>query len=666
MEYQQAKERIGILSNVLNQHNYNYYVLSQPTISDYEYDQFLKELETLEKAFPELQSANSPTLRVGSDLQQNFVQEAHEKPMLSLGNTYSLDELKQFDQRINKALEGQEYSYSCELKYDGTSISIIYEHGILVKAVTRGDGSKGDNVTANIRTIKSIPLQLQGDFPEKVEFRGEIILPHQAFRELNEQRLEIGEQQFANPRNAASGSLKLQNSSEVAKRGLDSFLYYVLTNEKKFSSHFESIQKAKQWGIKTPDIIEKHNNIEDVFRFIEYWDSERHHLPFDIDGIVIKVDDFQQQEILGLTSKTPRWAISYKFKAEQAFTEILSVDYQVGRTGAITPVANLSPVHLAGTTVKRASMHNADQIALHNLHLLDTVIIEKGGEIIPKIVGVDIKKRLQNAEPVKFITHCPECGSELIREDGEAKHFCPNSNACPPQIKGKIEHFVSRKAMNIATGEATIDVLVEQGLIHNIADLYRLKKEDLILLDRFAEKSADNLIQSIDESRNVPFSRVLFALGIRFVGETVAKKIASSVGSLEQLQNMKYEELTAIEEVGEKIAQSIVQYFKEPTNLNIVDSLKSFGLQLKEKSRETKGQQLIGKSIVISGVFERHSRDELKQLIEDFGGKNISSISKQTSFLLAGDKIGPSKLDKAEKLGVNIISEADFEALISD
>jgi DNA ligase (NAD+) len=523
MDKVQAKARIEFLRNELEKHNHNYYVLSKPVITDFEYDTLLKELIDLESQFPEFHSDLSPTIRVGNDINQNFEQAEHEHLMLSLGNTYSFEDLDDFDQRIQKGLEGEKYQYCCELKYDGTSISITYENGVLSQAVTRGDGTKGDIVTHNVKTIKSIPLKLKGDYPSKVEFRGEIILPHKAFDALNEQREAEGEQAFANPRNAASGSLKLQNSKEVAKRKLDAFLYYVLANDLPEDSHYKNIEQARTWGLKTPDTIELFDNIESVKSFIQHWDEARHQLPFDIDGIVIKVDSIQQQQQLGLTAKSPRWAISYKFKAEQAITTLESVDYQVGRTGAITPVANLSPVQLAGTTVKRASIHNADQIALHDLHLGDQVIIEKGGEIIPKIVGVKKELRPANAQKIEFLETCPECYTILIKKEGEAKHYCPNETACPPQIKGKIEHFVSRKAMNITLGEATIALLFEQELISNIADLYKLNASQIKGLERFAEKSAVNLVHSIAESKAVPFERVLFALGIRYVGETVAR-----------------------------------------------------------------------------------------------------------------------------------------------
>lgn len=666
MNTPKAKERIEALRVEINKNNHQYYVLSDSLISDFEYDLLLEELIKLEQDFPEYKSELSPSVRVGNDINQSFTQVEHEYPMLSLGNTYSFEDLDDFDQRIQKALEGQRYQYCCELKYDGTSISVSYIDGILTKAVTRGDGVRGDDVTHNVKTIRSIPLKLTGDYPNKLEVRGEILLPHKAFDKMNQDRIEKGEAPFANPRNAASGSLKMQNSKEVSKRGLDAYFYYVLSDHNSGDSHYESVKKARTWGLKTPNHIERFNSIDEVKTFIEAWDTKRHALDFDIDGIVLKVDQFIQQKQLGLTAKSPRWAISYKFKAEQVTTELLSVDYQVGRTGAITPVANLRPVHLAGTTVKRASIHNADQIALHNLHIGDFVYLEKGGEIIPKIVGVDHSKRPDSAEEIIFIKHCPECRTELVKQEGEAKHYCPNENACPPQIKGKFEHFVSRKAMNIACGEATIDLLFEKQLIRDLSDLFLLTSEQLNGLDRFAEKSAENLIQSIKDSKAVPFPRVLFGLGIRYVGETVAKKLAKSCQTIDILQGLSLEALVEIDEIGEKIAESIVEYFSHEEHLDLINQLKEQGLQLElEDVKTAQGHQLEGLSIIISGVFERHSRDELKDLIEAHGGKNTGSISKKTNYLLAGDKIGPSKLAKAEKLGVQIISESDFEALIS-
>ena len=666
MNILQAEARIIFLRQELDKHNHNYYVLSEPLISDFEYDNLMKELIDLETQFPEFKSDLSPSVRVGNDINQSFKQVEHKYPMLSLGNTYSFKDLDDFDQRIQKALEGQNYQYCCELKYDGTSISITYENGEFVRAVTRGDGTKGDDVTHNVKTIRSIPLQLQGEFPKELEVRGEILLPHSAFEKMNKERKKNNEQIFANPRNAASGSIKLQNSKEVAKRGLDAFLYYILSEDLNEDSHYNKIQKAKTWGLKTPQNIELKNNINEVKSFIEYWDTERHNLPFDIDGIVIKIDSEQQQKQLGLTAKSPRWAISYKFKAEQVTTELLSVDYQVGRTGAITPVANLTPVQLAGTIVKRASIHNADQIASHNLHIGDFVYVEKGGEIIPKIVGVDTSLRPKTAQKIEFITHCPECGTALIRKQDEAKHFCPNESLCPPQIKGKIEHFISRKAMNIGSGEATVDLLFKSNLVHNVADLYDLTKEQISHLEGFAEKSAENLIKSIEESKEVPFPRVLYALGIRFVGETVAKILAKACISIDKLSKLSFEELIEIEEIGDKIAKSILDYFQQTKNIEIINRLKSIGVQLElEEQEPNKGKQLEGLSIVISGVFEQYSRDELKKLIEAYGGKNTSSISKKTDYLLAGENIGPSKLTKAENLKIKIISENDFLNLIS-
>ncbi len=662
----EIEERVAFLTKELNRHNHLYYVLSQPEISDFEFDTLLKELQSLEEQYPEFRSELSPTVRVGSDINTQFQQVKHQRMMLSLGNTYSFEELEQFDERIAKALEGQPYQYCCELKYDGTSISVIYKNGQFHQAITRGDGQQGDDVSNNVKTIKSIPLTLMGDFPKELEVRGEIILPHKAFNQLNEERLQNEETPFANPRNAASGSLKMQNSSLVAKRGLDAVFYYVLSDVLEEDSHFKTIEKAKKWGFKVPEHINICQNIQEVKTFIEKWDAERHHLPFDIDGIVIKVDAKHQQEELGLTAKSPRWAISYKFKAEQATSELLSVDYQVGRTGAITPVANLSPVPLAGTIVKRASIHNADQIAIHDLHLGDFVLIEKGGEIIPKIVGVNREKRPENAVKIRFIENCPACHSSLMKKEGEAKHYCPNEWACPPQIKGKIEHFISRNAMNISTGEATIDALFESGLVKNIADLYILKEEDLLQLERFAEKSAQNLIQSIAESKKVPYDKVLFALGIRYVGKTVAKILAKATQNIDRLMQMSFEELIEIDEIGDKIAESILLFFKEERNITLINRLKEYGLSFELTENQTLQKDIFqGKSFVISGVFERHSRDELKQLIEQFGGKNVSSISKKTDYFLTGAKVGPSKLDKAEKLNINRISESDFEQLIN-
>jgi len=665
MNKKDAKERIEFLQKKLEQHNYNYYVLSDPKITDFEYDILMNELQTLEKMFPEFAKLNSPTQRVGSDISNEFKQVEHKYLMLSLGNTYNIDELNNFDTRIKKTIE-QEFEYVTELKLDGTSISLIYKNGFLVQGITRGDGVKGDDVTANVKTIKSIPLKLQGnDFPKEFEMRGEIVLPHKVFDKLNEERVANGDTAFANPRNAASGSLKLINSAEVAKRNLDCYVYYMLGANLPSKSHYTNLEKAREWGFQVPEQVQKAKNIQEIAKYIEYWDKERFNLAFDIDGIVIKVDDLDLQEELGLTAKSPRWAISYKFKAEQVETKVLSIDYQVGRTGAITPVANLEPVHIAGTVVKRASLHNADQIELLDIRVGDYVFIEKGGEIIPKVVAVNKNKRPDNLPITKYITHCPECKTELVRQEGEAKHFCPNEYACPPQIIGRIEHFFSRKAMNIAGAEATVKLLVEANLINNIADLYSLNRDNLLKLERFAEKSADNLLESIEKSKNITYARIIYALGIRYVGETVAKIIAKHFKSIENLMQASEEQLAQIDEIGDVIAKSIVEYFKNTKNIEIIDKLRKYGVKLfTEETNEAHSNKLKGLSIVISGTFEKHSRDELKKMIEDNAGKNQSSVSKKTDYLLAGNKIGPSKLEKAEKFEVKIISENDFLEMI--
>ena len=658
--------RILQLRKLLDEHNYRYYVLSQPVISDFEYDQYMKELTDLENEHPEYFDANSPAQRVGDDRNAEFIQVEHRYPMMSLSNTYSREEIKEFENRIRKVIS-EPVEYICELKYDGTSISLTYESGKLVRAVTRGDGEKGDDVTSNVRTIRSIPLVLnKNGYPDNFEMRGEIFLPHKGFEKMNKEREEIGELPFANPRNAAAGTLKMQNSSLVAKRPLDCFLYYLLGKNLPFQSHYENLMKAKKWGFKVPEYITKCKSLEAVFSFIDHWDKERGNLPYDIDGIVIKVNSYEQQRRLGFTAKSPRWAIAYKFKAEQAATRLMSIDYQVGRTGAITPVANLEPVLLAGTTVKRASLHNADQIALLDIRLNDTVFIEKGGEIIPKVVGVDKDKRPPDSKPVDYIRNCPECGTPLVRNEGEAKHYCPNENGCPPQIKGRIEHFVSRKAMDIGLAEATIDQLYRQGLIKDIADFYEIKKEQLLTLERFAEKSADNLIKSIENSRKVPFTRVLYALGIRYVGETVAKKIAMHLRSIDKLADSGIDELIEVEEIGDKIAESIFNYFNNEKNRELIYKLKKAGLQfeIKEEVLQNISDKLSGKSIIISGVFQNFSREEIKALIEKHGGKNASSISSKTDYLVAGENIGPSKLEKAQKLKIPILSEEEFINLI--
>lgn len=667
MSKDKVKSRIEQLRNLLHHHNYQYYVLSQPEISDFEYDNLLKELMDLELKNPDFFDPNSPAQRVGNDISSEFEQVAHKYPMLSLGNTYSKEEVSDFESRIKKALPETDLEYVCELKYDGVAIGITYKNGLLTQAVTRGDGVQGDDVTNNVKTIKSIPLKLkEGDYPEEFEIRGEILFPHDGFLKLNKEREAEGEQLFANPRNAASGTLKMQKSSLVAKRPLDCYLYYVLGENLPYDTHYENLTAAKNWGFKVPEHIKKCKNIDEIFDFIQFWDIERKNLPFDIDGVVIKVNSYKQQKDLGFTAKSPRWAIAYKFKAEQAKTKLLSIDYQVGRTGAITPVANLEPVLLAGTTVKRASLHNSDQIELLDIRVNDFVYVEKGGEIIPKIVGVDKDLRTPESKAVEYIKECPECGTELVRVEGEAKHYCPNDTGCPPQIKGRIEHFISRKAMNIGAAEATVEALVDKGLIHDIGDLYFLTKEDVLSLERFAEKSANNLIESIEKSQEVPFHKVLFALGIRYVGETVAKTIASELKTIENIKNVSLEELIEIDEIGERIAASIIDYFKSETNLKIIDKLKISGVQLEinEDNNSQFENKLNNQTFVISGTFEKHSRDELKDLIVKYGGKNTGSISAKTNYLLAGENIGPAKLEKVRKLNIPIISEDDFLKMI--
>lgn len=661
------KQKIKQLREELRYHNHKYYVLAQPEISDYDYDMKMKELQALEAKYPEFYDANSPTQRVGSDINQEFSQVKHKYDMLSLSNTYNEGELRDFDNRVQKAIQ-QSPTYVCELKFDGTAIGLSYSNGVFVSGVTRGDGEYGDDVSANVRTIRSIPLNLIGkSYPNDFEIRGEIIMPHKSFNELNERRIAAGEQPMANPRNAAAGSLKMQNSAMLAKRNLDCFLYYMLGENLPSDSHYENLQEAKKWGFKISNHIKKADSIEQVIEYINYWDIERNNLPYDIDGIVIKVDSLSLQKQLGFTSKSPRWAISYKFKAERVATKLLSVDFQVGRTGAITPVANLEPVQLAGTVVKRASLHNADQIELLDLKINDTVYVEKGGEIIPKIVGVDLSKRNEETQDIVYISHCPECNTELVREEGEAKHYCRNEFACPPQIKGKIEHFIGRKAMNIdGLGEETIDLLFKENLVNNIADLYSLTKEQLLPLDRMGEKSAQNIIAGIEASKNTPFDKLLYALGIRFVGETVAKKLASAFKNIDNLQAASFEQLTDTEEIGEKIAESIISYFKVDYNIELIAKLKEKGLNfaITEDDNTEKTDKLNSHTFVISGVFKHHSRDELKELITQNGGKNTGSISKKTDYLLAGDKMGPSKLEKARKLNIKIISEDEFLEMI--
>ena len=663
-----VKEQIDELRAALHQHNYNYYVLNAPEISDKEFDDLMHKLQELELEHPEYKDENSPTMRVGSDINKNFTQIAHKYPMLSLANTYSETEVTDFYERTRRALN-EEFEICCEMKYDGTSISLTYENGKLIRAVTRGDGEKGDDVTGNVKTIRSIPLVLHGDnYPQSFEIRGEILMPWTVFEELNQEKEAREEPLFANPRNAASGTLKLQNSSIVASRKLDAYLYYLLGEGLPFDGHYENLQEAAKWGFKISPLMRKCRTLEEVFEFINYWDIERKNLPVATDGIVLKVNSLKQQKNLGFTAKSPRWAIAYKFQAERALTRLNMVTYQVGRTGAVTPVANLDPVQLSGTIVKRASLHNADIIEGLDLHVGDMVYVEKGGEIIPKITGVDTSARFMIGEKVKFITHCPECGNKLVRYEGEAAHYCPNETACPPQIKGKIEHFISRKAMNIdGLGPETVDLFYRIGLIKNTADLYTLTADDIKGLDRMGEKSAENIIKGIEQSKQVPFERVIFALGIRFVGETVAKKIAKSFKDIEELENASLERLVALDEIGEKIAQSILNYFSNSSNRELVNRLKEAGLQLYRTEEELSGlsDKLAGLSIVISGVFTHHSRDEYKDLIEKNGGKNVGSISAKTSFILAGENMGPAKLEKATKLGVRIINEEEFLKLIS-
>jgi DNA ligase (NAD+) len=661
------KSEIESLRRELEQHNYNYYVLSSPTISDFEFDAKLKQLQALEEQFPAFFDPNSPTQRVGSDSVSGFEQVAHVYPMLSLGNTYSEGEVKDFYERVRRALN-DDFELVCELKYDGTSISLTYEDGLLVRAVTRGDGEKGDDVTANVKTIRSIPLRLHGNYPSQFEIRGEILMPWAVFEELNREREAQEEQLFANPRNAASGTLKLQNSAVVASRKLDAYLYYLLGENLTAKTHFDNLQNAHSWGFKISDATKVCKTLTEVTEFINYWDVERKNLPVATDGIVIKVNSLAQQRALGFTAKSPRWAIAYKFQAEKAVTRLNSVSYQVGRTGAITPVANLDPVQLSGTTVKRASLHNADIIDGLDLYVGDMVFVEKGGEIIPKITAVDKDARFLIGDKVKFIKTCPECGAVLVRFEGESAHYCPNENACPPQIKGKMEHFVSRKAMNIdGLGAETINLLYQNGLLHNIADIYSLKIPDLTRLERLGTKSAYNIKDGCEKSREIPFERVVFALGIRFVGETIAKKIAYAFKNIEALERATLEELVEVDEIGERIARSVVQYFADATNIEMLERLKSYGLQmsLSEDKLQAQGTSLEGMSIVISGTFSQHSRDEYKTMIEMNGGKNVGSVSAKTTFILAGENMGPEKLKKAEKLGVKLVDEVTFLSMIN-
>ena len=662
-------EQIQNLRKELNEHNYNYYVLDNPTISDYEFDQKLKELQLLENQHPEYYDANSPSVRVGGEITKNFPTVTHEFRMYSLDNSYSKEELEEWEKRILKNLGENNVSFVCELKYDGASIDLTYEKGVLVQALTRGDGIQGDNITTNVKTIKSIPLVLKGnDFPERFHIRGEIIILKEGFEKMNAERIAEGEDPFMNPRNTASGSLKLQDSSEVAKRPLDCLLYYLVGDSLPISTQFEGLEKAREWGFKVPSQSQVCHNTQEVMDFINYWDKHRHELPYETDGVVIKVNNLQQQQELGYTAKSPRWAIAYKFKAEQVTTKLSSISYQVGRTGAITPVANLEPVLLAGTVVRRASLHNADQIAKLDLHIGDSVFVEKGGEIIPKIVSVNIDERLENSAPVSYITHCPECETKLIRNEGEAQHYCPNSYGCPPQITGKIQHFISRKAMDIeGIGQETVELMFRSGLIKNYADLYELQLNEISKLERMGERSAENIIIGVNKSKQVPFERVLFALGIRFVGETVAKKLARTFLSIDNLQKATFEELLQIDEIGERIAQSVIEFFADEQNQKIIERLKSYGLQTQIIRNENEhSDRLKGITFVVSGVFEKFSREQLKNMMENNGAKVASSISSKTNYIVAGENMGPSKLEKAQKLNIPIISELDFEKMLEN
>lgn len=661
---------IQSLRDELNFHNHQYYVLDAPTISDFEFDQKLKELQLLEEQHPEFFDENSPTQRVGGTITKNFQTVPHEYRMYSLDNSYSKDDLKDWENRIQKVLGNVNLSYTCELKYDGASISITYENGKLKRAVTRGDGFQGDEVTTNIKTIKSVPLQLKGNnIPEKFDIRGEIILPLAGFEKMNQELIEIGETPYSNPRNTASGSLKLQDSAEVSKRPLDCLLYFLIGNNLPFDNQFDGLNHARSWGFKVPNETRLANNLKEVFTFIDYWDVHRHSLPYETDGVVIKVNSFQQQDELGYTAKSPRWAIAYKFKSEQVSTRINSIDYQVGRTGAITPVANLEPVQLAGTIVKRASLHNADQIEKLDIRLGDMVYVEKGGEIIPKIIGVDLTQREPSAAIISYITHCPECNTELIRQEGEANHYCPNFYGCPPQIIGRVQHYITRKAMDIeGLGGETVALLFKNGLVQNYADLYDLKIEQLLPLDRMAQKSAENLLNGIQKSKEVPFDRVLYALGIRYVGETVAKKLAKHYKNIDALASATLTDLILVDEIGEKIAQSVLEFFENNENISLIERLKSYGvqMQLTETFNPNATDKLAGKTFVVSGVFSVFSRDELKKSIEDNGGKVGSSISAKTDYVIAGANMGPAKLEKASQLQIPIISEYDYQKMIHE
>ncbi|MAO42990.1 NAD-dependent DNA ligase LigA [Leeuwenhoekiella sp.] len=661
-----AQEKIEALRQELRQYNYEYYVLDKPQVDDYTFDQKLKELQEMEAKHPEFYDANSPTLRVGGEVTKNFATVKHEHRMYSLDNSYSQEDLEDWEKRIKKLVDGA-VEYVCELKYDGASISLTYEEGVLVRAVTRGDGVQGDDVTNNVKTIRSVPLKLKGDFPAKFDIRGEIVLPLAGFAAMNAERVEAGDEPYSNPRNTASGSLKLQDSAEVAKRPLECLLYSIVGENLDIASQFESLEKARSWGFKVPEVAKKTASTAETFEFLNYWDEHRHDLPYETDGVVIKVNSFRQQEELGFTAKAPRWAMAYKFKTEQAETVLEKITYQVGRTGAITPVANLVPVQLAGTIVKRASLHNADQIEKLDVREGDHVYVEKGGEIIPKIIGVDFEQRDPDSTATEYISECPECGTTLVRQEGEAQHYCPNDMGCPPQIIGRIQHFISRKAMDIeGLGGETVALLVNEGLIKNYADLYTLKKEQILPLERMAEKSADNLIKGIEASKQIPFERVLFGLGIRYVGETVARKLAKQFKTIDALAEASEETLVAVDEIGARIAQSVVSFFSEEANQDLIKRLKDYGLQLELDASvlENQTEKLQGQTFVISGVFSKVSRTELKKLIEDNGGKASGSISSKTNYLVAGENMGPSKLQKAEKLGVPIISEDDFLAML--
>jgi DNA ligase (NAD+) len=663
------QKTIQDLRDELNQHNHNYYVLDTPTISDFEFDQKLKQLQELENQHPEFYDDNSPTQRVGGTITKNFNTVVHDYRMYSLENSYSKEDLIDWENRIQKVLGNVPLQYTCELKYDGASISITYVNGKLNRAVTRGDGFQGDDVTNNIKTIKSIPLKLKGKYPERFDIRGEIILPFEGFEKMNQELIEIGETPYSNPRNTASGSLKLQDSSEVAKRPLECLLYFIVGNNLTIESQYEGLETARNWGFKVPKEAKLAKNLEEVFDYINYWDTHRHHLPYETDGVVIKVNDFHQQDELGYTAKSPRWAMAYKFKAEQVSTVLNSISYQVGRTGSITPVANLQPVQLAGTIVKRASLHNADQIEKLDVRIGDTVFVEKGGEIIPKIIGVDLTKRPTNSEKTIYITHCPECNSELIRTEGEANHYCQNFYGCPPQIIGRIQHYISRKAMDIeGLGGETVALLFNNGLVNDYADLYELTVEQILPLERMAQKSAENLVNGVQKSKDIPFERVLYAIGIRYVGETVAKKLAKHYKNIDALQNAPLMDLILVDEIGEKIAQSVIEFFENQENVKIVERLKQFGVQLElvEKFNPNATEKLAGKTFVVSGVFEKFSRDDLKKAIEENGGKVGSSISAKTDFVVAGDNMGPAKLEKANQLKITIISENDFLEMITN